>query len=241
MLPYFTLSSFKLGFITIHVWGIFAALGFIVGMFFASREAAKRGLDPDAIHDSAPWVMLGAIVGARIVFLLENPWAVSGFFDIFSVWNGGLAFHGGFFGGVGVFLAYMRHKGLSVLRYSDAIAPGIAIGHAVGRLGCHVTGMHVGKESSLPWSIFHEGAARHPVILYEIAALLLIFFVLLWVRERKFSRVDGRVFFMYIALYSFARFFIEFFRTDPVYFGFSAAQFIVVAVFAASLFFLFRK
>src|SRR3989338_9207420 len=98
MLPYKTFSTIELGFLKLHVWGIFVAIGFLVGIFLAAREAKRRKLDPEIIYDVAPWIILGSIIGSRLFFLIENPWAVTSLIDIISVWKGGMAFHGGFFG-----------------------------------------------------------------------------------------------------------------------------------------------
>ncbi len=236
MIPFSPLSSIDIGFLNIQVWGVFAALGFLAGIFIATREAKRRGLDPDVIYDVAPWLIIGSIVGARVVFLIENPSSVRSIVDLISIWNGGLAFHGGFFGAVAVFAFYVKRKKLDLWKYADSIAPGIVIGHLVGRIGCHLTGMHVGKEASLPWSIFQEGALRHPVILYEIAALLVIFGLVYFVSRKKIAQsFNGFVFAFYVALYSLARFILEFFRTDPAYFGFTAAQYIVAVLFVGSV------
>ncbi len=242
MIPYTAFESISLGFFKIHVWGIFAALAFLAGIFFASREAKRRNLDPDVIFDAAPWIILGSILGARLVFLVENPSSIKSFIDIIGIWKGGLAFHGGFLGAVIVFIAYVKHKKLSLWKYADAIAPGIVIGHVIGRIGCYLSDMHVGKEADLPWSIFQQGALRHPVILYEIAALLVIFSLVYFVSRNKISKsFDGFVFAFYVAAYSVARFILEFFRTDPTYFGFSAAQYIVAVLFVVSAGFIVLK
>ncbi len=236
MIPYKAFEMIDLGFIELRVWGIFAALAFIVGILFAAREARRRNLDPEVIYDAAPWIIAGSIIGARVLFLLENPWSVKGLLDIISVWNGGLSFHGGFLGGTVAFIFHIKKKGLKLWKYADAIAPALVLGHAVGRVGCYLTGMHIGREADLPWSIVQEGALRHPVILYEIAALLIIFAMLHFVSRKKIANsFSGFVFAVYVASYSIARFILEFFRTDPTYFGFSAAQYIVAVLFVASV------
>ncbi len=235
MLPYKTFSTIELGFLKFHVWGIFVALGFLVGIFLAAREAKRRKLDPEIMYDAAPWIILGSVIGARLVFLIENPWAVTGFMDIISVWKGGMAFHGGFFGALIAGFIFVKRKKINLWKYADAAAPSIAIGHAIGRVGCFLTGLHIGKETSVPWAVMHEGKLRHATPLYEFIALIGIFALLMWLRKRKISQsFDGFLFAAYIAAYSFVRFFIEFFREDPAYFGFTIAQYIVAVLFVAS-------
>ncbi|MBI2141937.1 prolipoprotein diacylglyceryl transferase [Candidatus Woesearchaeota archaeon] len=235
MLPYNTFSTIELGFLKLHVWGLFVALGFLAGIFLAAREAKRRKLDPEIIYDVAPWIILGSIIGARLVFLIENPWAVAGFIDIISVWKGGMAFHGGFFGALIAGFIFVKKRKIHLWKYADAAAPSIAIGHAIGRVGCFVTGLHIGKETSVPWAVMYEGKLRHSTPLYELIALLGIFAALMWLRKRKLAgSFDSFLFLAYVAMYSAVRFFIEFFRTDPVYFGFTIAQYIVAVLFVGS-------
>ena len=238
MLPYFTFDSIKIGFLTVHVWGIFAALGFAVGVFVAAWSARKLRLDPEVIYDISPYLIVASIVGARIVFFLENPWLFTPL-EFFQVWNGGLAFHGGFIGAVLTFVVYMRVKKLDLWKFGDAFAPAIALGHAIGRVGCYLTGLHIGKQADVPWAVFYEGSLRHPTPLYELLLLVVIFCFLVWFSRSRISlRFHGFVFAVYVLLYSTGRFFIEFFRTDPVYHGFTVAQYITIALFIGSIIFI---
>ena len=235
MIPYYTVSEFNIGFLTLHVWGMFAALGFLAGILFAGRLALKSRLDPQVIYDFSPWLIIGSIIGARIVFLLENPSSVHSLIDLVSVWNGGMAFHGGFAGGFVAVFIYARKNKIKLWEYADVLAPAIALGHAIGRIGCYVTGLHIGKETSVPWAVYYDGALRHPTPAYEFIGLFAIFFFLLWIREKKIAHsFHGFLFFLYIALYSALRFFVEYFRTDPTFFGLTIAQYIVIALFLFS-------
>lgn len=242
MIPYSTIKTIDIGFLKLHVWGIFAALGFLAAILIAAREARRRKLDEEVIYDAAPWVIIGSVIGARIVFLLENPWAVSGPLDIISVWNGGLAFHGGLFGGILAFLAYVKRKKISLWKYADAIAPAIAVGHAIGRIGCFATGLHIGRETSVPWAVMYEGKLRHATPLYEFLGLIGIFAFLLWLGNRKMSKsLEGIVFAAYVASYSLLRFAVEFYREDPTYYGLTIAQYLAIGLFLASLGFILLK
>lgn len=242
MLPYKNFSTIELGFLKLHVWGIFVAIGFLAGIFLAAREAKRRKLDAEVIYDVSPWIILGSVIGARLVFLVENPWAVTGFMDVISVWKGGMAFHGGLFGALIAGFIFVKRRKISLWKYADAAAPSIAIGHAIGRVGCFLTGLHIGKETSVPWAVMYEGKLRHATPLYEFIALIGIFAMLMWLRKRKISQsFDGFLFAAYVAAYSFARFFIEFFRTDPAYFGFTIAQYIAAVLFVASAAIIVKK
>ncbi|MBI4438330.1 prolipoprotein diacylglyceryl transferase [Candidatus Woesearchaeota archaeon] len=235
MIPYKTFQHIDLGIFDLHVWGIFAALAFLAAIFTASREAKRKGLNPEAIYDSAPWIIIGSIIGARIVFLIENPAALTSPIDIISVWKGGLAFHGGFFGGIAAFIAYAKRNKLAMWKYADAIAPSIAIGHAIGRIGCYLTGLHIGRETTAPWGVLYEGSIRHPTPAYEFIGLIGLFLLLTLAKHNRIVKArDGLLFMLYVALYSLLRFFIEFFRVDPKYMGLTAAQYIVIALFIIS-------
>ena len=242
MIPYKTFSTIELGFLKLHVWGLFVALGFLAGILLAAREARRRKLDPEVIYDVSPWIIIGSIIGARLVFILENPSAVTNPIDIISVWNGGMAFHGGLFGALTAAFIYVKRKKISLWKYADVFAPSIALGHAIGRVGCFLTGLHIGKETTVPWAVMYEGKLRHATPLYEFIALIGIFAALMWLRNRKISHsFDGFLFAAYVASYSVARFIIEFFRTDPAYFGFTAAQYIAAVLFVVAAAIIVRR
>jgi phosphatidylglycerol:prolipoprotein diacylglycerol transferase len=209
----------------LHSYGLLVALGFLVGLWLAGRLATESGLDADKATSLGIYVTVAAIVGAKLLlvlsdytFYLANPREI---FSINTLQAGGI-----FFGGLVAALAtaawYMRHAGLPALRTADAFAPGLAIGHAIGRVGCFLAGCCWGKQTSVPWAVTftnpvsHElvgvplGIPLHPTQLYESLAELVIF-VILWSRFRR-AHQEGAILGLYLILYPAFRFVIEFWR-----------------------------
>lgn len=244
--------AFQIGPLPIHWYGVFVALGFGLGLWNASRRAPKAGILPDTVWDSGLWIIIGTIVGARLLYVITywkqdlagKPWT-----EIFMVHHGGLVFYGGLIGAVLCTLVYLRIKKLPIWKFGDVMAPGIALGYAIGRIGCLMNGCCYGKETNVPWAIHfpadHEthGVAVHPTQLYETLLNIPLFFFLAWLFPRR--KFDGQVFATYLMCYAVLRSFVEFFRGDyPVLHGGWATQahLISFAIFAAGaiLFFTLR-
>lgn len=218
----------EIGDFGLPTYGVLAATGLLTGLFIAVRMARREGLDPDKVWNMGIWAVLAAILGAKLL-LLTTAWQFYAAHprEIFTlttlqaggVWQGGLA-------GAILFSAfYLRRHRMPVLKTFDAFAPGIALGHAIGRLGCFAAGCCFGKETDLPWGVTFTdplayaysrtplGVPLHPTQLYEFVAELLFFGVLLWLARRK--SFDGQMIGAYLFLYGFARYFFEFVRDDP--------------------------
>ncbi|MEW6382219.1 MAG: prolipoprotein diacylglyceryl transferase [bacterium] len=240
---------FKLGPVTIYTYGFFIALAFIAGILWASREARQLGENPERIMDLGFFITLAAIIGSRILFIflniqeyLEHPG------NIVKIWEGGLVFYGGLIASILTGLFYLKKHRLRVWKYADILAPAIALGQGIGRIGCLMAGCCYGKETSCPWAIRftdpHSLAVLnvplHPTQIYEAVGALLIFGLLLGLRKKK--SFEGQIFWTYIALYSALRFVIEFFRGDEVRAFFwhtlSLTQVIGIALFLSSLYML---
>lgn len=242
MLPYATFNAIHLGPITIYVWGIMVALGILAGLILATREAKRKKLDAEEIYNIGIISVVSGILGARLVFALENPGALDSFWDFFKVWEGGLAFHGGFFGALAFGFAYIKIKKLDFKKYLDTFAPSIAIGHAIGRIGCILTGLHIGKETTSPLGVYYDGAVRHLTPLYEMVGLVVLFLFLMKIRQKDgIEKKGGFLFVIYLTGYSALRFVVEFFRADPVYYGFTVAQYITAVLFLAGISIIFLK
>ena len=231
---------FKLGPITVYTYGVLLAAAYLLGLRLAMSRAKSRGLDPNRALDLGIAIIISALVGAKLLLLLvdfdrfkQNP------AELFSIVRSGGVFYGGLIAAVAVAFWYMwRHK-MPLWTTCDVFAPGIALGHAVGRLGCLMAGCCYGRPTSVPWAITFtnpEAAANvgtplhvalHPTQLYESAAEALIL-VLLLVTEKKGRPFEGRTFWSYMVLYGISRFVIEFFRGDDrgLVYGFSTSQFI---------------
>lgn len=205
-----------------------AALGLIVGLFVVFRLARQQGLDPDKMWNLGGIAIFSGILGAKLLMILVD-WEHYIKFpsEIFSM---GTLQAGGVFSG-GLVLAifacwwYLHHNHIPFLRAADVFAPGVAIGHALGRIGCFAAGCCWGKETNVPWAVTFTnplanqlvgtplGMHLHPTQLYEMVVEFFNFAILYWlVKHKKF---EGQVVGLYLFSYGIARYFLEFLRGDP--------------------------
>jgi phosphatidylglycerol:prolipoprotein diacylglycerol transferase len=230
----------ELGPISIYSYGLLLAVAFLAGLSLAGRRARRQGLNPERVLDLGIYIIIAAVIGGKLLLLLtdfkqfaERP------SELFSLAQSGGVFYGGLILAVLVSVWYIRRHHLPLWRTCDVFAPGIALGHAIGRIGCLMAGCCYGRETSAPWGIVFSDAFAasyvgtplhvrlHPTQLYESAAELLILAVLL-AMEKRGRAFGGRTFWAYVLLYAIARFVIEFFRGDDrgMLFGVSTSQFI---------------
>jgi len=211
----------RFGPLTIHTYGVLVAAGFLLGLALAVKQAKKEGIPQERIIDIGFYVLVAAIVGSRLFFVAVN----AGHYlkhplDIFKIWEGGLVFYGGLILALPSALWYIRKHHLDGWRITDIFAPSIAIGHAVGRIGCFAAGCCHGRLCELPWAVtFHDpeslattGIPLHPTQLYESAGEFLNFLILITLT--RYQSFKGQLFWTYIFLYSVLRFVVEFFRGD---------------------------
>lgn len=234
----------SIGSFYIPTYGVLVALGFLAGLWIAGRLGRASGLPQEKVTNLAVYCAIAGIAGAKLfMFLFDLPEYLHNPGQIFTLETLQAAgvFHGGFVLALLVAVYYMRREKLPVLRTMDAFAPGVAIGQAIGRLGCFAAGCCWGRTCYLPWGVrFRSDFAApvpldrplHPVQLYESAADLLIF-TLLYRVFRAHPR-PGTVMGLYLVLYSTARFIIEFFREhEQALVGpFSLTQWIALALLA---------
>jgi phosphatidylglycerol---prolipoprotein diacylglyceryl transferase len=234
-----------LGPLTIHTYGLLLAAAFIAGIWITSRNAKKAGISSDLIWNMGLVVIFSALVGAKILLLVSDfQYYSQNFREIFSLST--LRSMGVYYGGLILALAsaawFLAKKHLPFWTMADLAAPGIALGQAIGRLGCLSAGCCYGKPTHLPWGItFADPYAYnnvgvtlniplHPTQIYESLGTLLLFVFLMWRLPRK--RINGQIILEYLALYAVLRFVIEFFRGDErgfVLYGLlSTSQFIAV-------------
>jgi phosphatidylglycerol:prolipoprotein diacylglycerol transferase len=223
---------FSIGGFSIHLFGVMVALGIIAGAYTAIRMAEKKGIGKEIVTDLILYMLLGGIIGARLLYVLQNiSYYGQNPVSILSVHQGGLSFHGAVFGGAAVVFAYTRMHKISFLKLADALVPGLAIGYAIGRIGCDI----FGNVTNVPWAVTVGDVTRHPVQLYSALAGYLIFILLLEVSKKQ--RFTGEVFLLFVASYSGYRFFIEFFRSTSTLF--SNAQYLSMITAAAGILLLF--
>ena len=208
--------------IPLYTYGLFVALGFLTALWLAQKEARRLGENPDLMVDLGFYLLLAAIVGSRVFFLIINPDVIlESPLAVFQIWKGGLVFYGGFIAALITAIIFVRKKKLRFMRVADIFSPGIAAGHAVGRIGCFFAGCCYGKECHLPWAVVFKdplslaptGVPLHPTQLYSVAANLLLFGIL-WFSRKRITR-QGRLFWLSVLLYGIIRAILEIFRGDP--------------------------
>jgi phosphatidylglycerol:prolipoprotein diacylglycerol transferase len=212
--------AFNLGPLTVHWYGIFVALGFLAGLWTASRRAKLAGIAPEKIFDLGPWLIIGGILGGRVLYVISY-WReefAGNLREIFMVQHGGLVFYGGLVGATIWGIIYLQLKKLPLWKVADIVAPSIALGYVFGRIGCLMNGCCYGRECSLPWAIRFpadhatHGVPVHPTEIYDSLLNLIFYFFLVWLfRRRKF---DGQIFATYLVGYAIIRSFVEYFRGD---------------------------
>jgi phosphatidylglycerol:prolipoprotein diacylglycerol transferase len=233
---------FEFGPITVYTYGVLLALAYLAGLKLAMVRAQARGLDANRVLDLGIYIIISALVGAKLLLLVTDYQTFSRDpRELLTLARSGGVFYGGLILAVGVALWYIRRIGLPLWTTCDVFAPGVALGHVVGRFGCFFAGCCYGKPTKLPWGITFTdpfaaanvgtplGVPLHPTQLYEAGAELVILSVLL-ATERKGRPFAGRTFWLYMLLYAVSRFFIEFFRGDErgTVGMFSTSQFISI-------------
>lgn len=228
---------FHIGGFTMNSFGVMMALAFISAGFIGHWQFKKRGVKPDIIYGILIAAVIGGLLGAKIHYLILHPAEWPG--NLLS--GGGLVWFGGLFGAI---LAVVIVTLLSKQRLAavmDAGGIGVAVGYTVGRLGCFLRGDDYGVPTDLPWGMsFPNGLPPttvrvHPTQLYEAAASLVIFALLVWVIAPRFKR-EGPLMFAYALLAGVERFLVEFIRTNkPVALGLTSQQWISIALFVIGI------
>ena len=242
--PYFTL----------HTYGLLLAIAYLSALWWMYHGARREGLNREKVAGLGIWVIVGAIIGAKTLLILHSlPYYLkypSEFFSLGTLQSGG-DFYGGFIGALAATVIYFaKHRDLPRWKIADICGPAIALGQAIGRLGCFTAGCCYGKETELPWGVtFTDPAAEeivgtplfirlHPVQVYESLFCLLLFILLVLLSRRK--RFEGQIILTYSLLYAVIRFLLEFVRGDTIR-GFvfdgllSTSQFVALIVIAVAL------
>ena len=230
------------GHITVYTYGVLLAAAYLLGLQLARVRARKRGLDQNRVLDLGIYIIISALVGAKLLLLVTDfKTFTADPRELLTLARSGGVFYGGLILAVAVALWYIRRIGLPLWTTCDVFAPGIALGHVIGRFGCLFAGCCYGKPTTRPWGITFTdpfaaanvgtplGVPLHPTQLYEAGAELAILIVLL-ATERKGRGFAGRTFWLYMLLYAISRFVIEFFRGDErgAVGMFSTSQFISI-------------
>ncbi len=223
--PAFDLLGRNFGPFSLHTYGVLLVSALLAALWLAGRLARKEGLDSQKVQDLGIASIIAGLIGAKLLLVIVD-------FDqyraspraLLDVLQSGGVFYGGLLGGLPVAWWYIKKHGLPLFNTLDILAPAVALGQAIGRLGCFAAGCCYGAPSTAPWSvIFHNQSAHalvgvpldtplHPSQLYEaFGALALMFILLAVLRNRRFH---GQVVSMYLLIYAVLRFVLEFFRGD---------------------------
>jgi len=205
-------------------YGFLVALGVLIGLWISVRNSERLGIDGDKAWNLGILVVLCGIIGAKLLYVINEGMSLRDIFSIETLQAGGV-FSGGL---IAAFIAaawYVRRHHMPALGTCDAFAPGLALGHAIGRIGCFAAGCCYGKETHHFWGVvFTNPLAKQitgtplnvplePTQLFESAVELANFFFLMWLLKRR--KFDGQVFGAFMFIYGVARFFLEFLRDDP--------------------------
>jgi phosphatidylglycerol:prolipoprotein diacylglycerol transferase len=233
---------FELGPITVYTYGVLLAAAYLLGLKLAMTRAKSRGLDQARVLDLGIYIIISALVGAKLLlFFTDARTFIDHPSELLTLARSGGVFYGGLILAVVVALWYIRRIRLPLWTTCDVFAPGIALGHVVGRFGCFFAGCCYGKPTTVPWAItFTDPYAAanvgtplniplHPTQLYEAGAEAVILVVLL-ATESRGKPYPGRTFWLYMLLYAVSRYIIEMFRDDPrgTVGMFSTSQFISI-------------
>jgi phosphatidylglycerol---prolipoprotein diacylglyceryl transferase len=219
---------FHLGSTPIYTYGVLVATGFLLGLYYATRQAPKMGLSPEFVWNLGIYAILIGLVSSKLWLLVSewdyyatNPGQI---FSIATFQSAG-TFYGGMFGGIVWVMVYSRLNNAPLLTVLDVSSAPLALGHAIGRIGCFVAGCCYGKPTSLPWgTTFTNPVAAHiagtplnislhPTQLYEAAAEFFNFLLLIWLGTRQ--KFPGQIVGAFFMLYGIERGGMEFLRGDP--------------------------
>lgn len=234
MIPYIEWTSFQLGPLTIYVWGLFVALGFLLAGAVAGWKIKKDGGDPRVIYDLTFWMLVTGIIGGRLGYILfyapleiwKNP------LELVKVWDGGLSLFGGLFLSIAAGLWYLKRRKVDVWKYAGAAIFGLPVGLWIGRLGCFLIHDHPGTATDFVLGVeYPDGVTRHDHGLYLSLNGLLMFLAFLWMLRKK---VRAEVYIgVFAAWYGAVRFFLDFYRIADVRWGhLTPAQYFSVALMA---------
>jgi phosphatidylglycerol:prolipoprotein diacylglycerol transferase len=236
----------------IKSYGLLLALSFLLGMLISVRRGRRRGLRAEDIYDLVFLILVASLVGVRLAYVLTHlaefhPWTRA-----LAIWDGGLTLYGGIVLAIPATWWFCRRRHLDFLVIADALAPAVALGIGITRIGCFLAGCCFGKPCNLPWAVHFPAAAPatrqfgpiavQPSQLYASAAGFVIFGLLLWWERRSSPR--GATFWRFLLLYGLDRFLNDFTRyyepTQRTLLGWSNNQWASVALVAVALVMLLR-
>lgn len=232
----------SIGPITIYWYSFLIFISILIGLLIVKKEVVKTKLDKDFIFDLIFYLIPVAIIGARIYYVIFNYSAFKdNFIDVFKIWEGGLAIYGAVIAGIVFTIYYCKKKKQSILLTLDILAPCLVLGQAIGRWGNYFNGEAHGVVTSLEYlksihipyfiikGMYINGNYYIPTFLFESIWCIIVFIILIIVRNKIKYKKEGIIVCLYFILYSLGRLFIEGLRTDSLYlFNFRVSQIVSI-------------
>lgn len=222
--------ALQIGPLTIYWYGIIMATAFVAGITTCYKIAKKYypNVDLEKFSDLAFYILIGAILGARLYFVIFNwDYFTTNPVEIPMIWNGGISIHGAILGGFIAGFLFVKKHTMSLWMYADIFAFGLPIGQTIGRWGNFFNSEAFGKPTNLPFKLYIPQINRplgfenfeyfHPTFLYESIWNIFVFIILFFIIRKKFQSNYGGIFFSYLILYSIGRILIESIRIDSIY------------------------
>lgn len=254
-------ASFSLGPVTIYYYALCIILGIALAIWLGRKRYESSGGNPDDVSEVAIWAVPFGIIGGRLYHVISSPAQYFGKdgqpLDALKIWEGGLGIWGAIsVGALGVYIYFKTHKtSLTFPHVLDALAPGVVLAQAIGRVGNYFNQEVFGKPTNLPWALeieekyrpqdFSQFETFHPTFLYELLWCLFVAYLLIKLPLflRRINRNPGDIFAIYIAGYTFGRLWIESIRIDEanLIFGLRLNIWVAAIIFFASLIYLFRS
>ena len=226
----------QIGPFTIYSYGSMLVLAFFIGSALARSQARRQNINPGIIFNLAFIVFIWGILGARLLYVIENiNYYLKNPSETIMLQHGGLSWFGGLILGVVSGIIYLKRKNLKVYTILDLVIPFVAIAQAIGRIGCLLNGCCFGKISKFGLYFDTHKLILIPTQIYSSLILIFIFIILRFLQDRPHR--EGNIFFTYLLLYSVKRFFIEFWRADNevIFFRLTLFQIISIVIFCLAL------
>ena len=242
MIPYIQLTHLSLGPVTIQVWGLLVALGFLAGAFASARFAKEKGLDGKMVWDMLAWIILGSMLLGRLfhVFFYEPLYYLQNPIKIFALWEGGASIIGGFVGAIVFGVWYLYHRRADVWKYAQVSVFGLPLGLFIGRIGCFLIHDHPGTLTDFVLGVkYPDGLVRHDHGLYLSLNGLFLFLFFLLMRHKKVSTEAYPI--VFLLWYGTVRFFLDFLRiVDSRYFFLTPAQYASLVMIGVGVWIMIR-
>lgn len=236
----------QIGHFMLNWYSLFVILAIIAAVGVSLKESQRKGLSTETIYSLAPWVLIGGVIGARLFHVIDKwEYYAANPFQMFALWQGGLAIWGALAGGGVAALLFARLNRITFGRLADTLVPGLLVAQIIGRFACIIDGDAVGSATSLPWAFTYInpgamvppgllGVPVHPYPVYDQLWNLLGLAIALKLRHRL--KTDGLLFLSYLSIYAAGRFVLTFVRQEKIWFlGLQEAQVVAIGIGVVSV------